>query len=96
MSQIDFGCSNVYTIVGRYKIPAGYTIEALPKSMNLVMSDRSITFRRVIGEQDGYIVVNYNISYKKSLYPASGYPDIYAYFKKMNEILNEQIVLKKS
>jgi len=96
ISEIDFGCNNVYTIFGRYKIPAGYKIDALPKSMNLVISDRSITFRRVVGEQDGYIVVNYNITYKKSLYPASGYPDIYAYFKKMNEILNEQIVLKKS
>ena len=95
ISDIDFGCSNNYSINGRYKIPPGYKIDALPKSMNLIIADRSITFKRLIGEDDGYIVVNYVISYKKSIYPASTYPDIYSYFKQMNEILNEQIVLKK-
>jgi hypothetical protein len=95
-SDIDFGCNNLYSINGRYKIPVGYQVDALPKSMNLVIGDRSITFRRLVGEDSGYIVVNYVISYKKSLYPQANYPDIYAYFKKMNEILNEQIVLKKS
>lgn len=59
------------------------------------MPDKSITFKRVIGEQEGYIIVNYVINYVKSLYPLADYPDIHAYFKKMNEILNEQIVLKK-
>jgi hypothetical protein len=96
VSDIDFGCSEIYRINGRYKIPPGYVIDALPKSMNLVMPDKSITFKRVIGEQEGYIVVNYVINYVKSRYPQADYPDIHAYFKKMNEILNEQIVLKKS
>jgi len=96
VSDIDFGCNNAYTINGRYKIPDGYKIEALPKSMNLLIADKSIDFRRIAGEQDGYIIINYRISYKKSLYPSGDYPDIHAYFKKMNEILNEQIVLKKS
>jgi hypothetical protein len=95
-SDIDFGYPVLYYISGRYKIPAGYQVDAMPKSMNLVMADRSISFRRLIGEQDGYIVVNYTISYKKSFYPTSSYDDIYAYFKKMTDILNEQIVLKKS
>jgi hypothetical protein len=94
-SDIDFGYSNIYSINGRYKIPAGYALDAMPKSMNLLIADRSIGFRRLVGEQDGYIVVNYTITYKKSLYPAADYSDIYEYFKKMTDLLNEQIVLKK-
>ncbi len=94
-SDIDFGYNSVYSINGRYKLPAGYKIDALPKSMNLVIGDRSISFRRLIGEQDGYIMVNYTIVYKKSMYPQSGYDDIYAFYKKMTDILNGQIVLKK-
>jgi hypothetical protein len=96
VSDIDFGCSNTYLIKGRYKIPDGYKIDAMPKGINLVMADNGITFKRLVGEQDGYIVVNYVINYKKSFYPKADYPDIHAYFKKMNEMLNEQIVLKKS
>jgi hypothetical protein len=95
VSDIDFGCNNIYTISGRYKIPTGYKIEALPKMETLVMQDRSIIFRRNIGEQDGYIVVNYVINYKKSFYSHADYPDLYAYFKQMTEMLNEQIVFKK-
>jgi len=95
VADIDFGCSKTYSINGRYKIPAGFKIEALPRNMNLLMPDKSITFKRIAGEQDGYIIVFYTINYKKSFYPQAAYGDIYAYFKKMNEILNEQIVLKK-
>jgi hypothetical protein len=95
VSDIDFGCSNIYTINGRYKMPAGYKIDAMPKMETLVMHDRSIIFKRIIGEQDGYIIVNYVINYKKSLYSHADYPDIYAYFKQMTEMLNEQIVFKK-
>ena len=95
ISDIDFGCNNIYSINGRYKIPVGYKIDALPKSMNLIMPDKSISFKRAVGEQDGYIVVYYLISYKKSTYPQADYPNIHAYYKKMTEILNEQIVLKK-
>jgi len=94
-SDIDFGCSNIYTINGRYKIPEGYKIEAMPKMKTLVMADRSIIFKQIIGEQDGYIVVNYVINYKKAIYLQADYPAIYAYFKAMTEMLNEQIVFKK-
>jgi hypothetical protein len=96
VSDIDFGCSNIYSINGRYKIPDGYKIEALPKSIAIVMPDKSINFKRILTEQDGYIIVYYVINYKKSTYAQADYPDIHAYYKKMTEILNEQIVLKKS
>ena len=96
ISDIDFGYSKIYAINGRYKIPDGYKIEALPKSMNLVIADKSIGFKRIVAEQEGYIIVYYVISYKKSYFAQAEYPDVHLYFKKMNEILNEQIVLKKS
>lgn len=94
-SDIDFGCPEIYSINGRYKMPAGFKIESLPKSINLVMPDKTITFKRIAGQQDGFILINYTISYKKSFYPHTDYPLIFAYFKKMTEVLNEQIVLEK-
>jgi hypothetical protein len=94
-SDIDFGSVNIFAINGRYKIPAGYKVEALPGSMNLLMPDKSISFKRLLAAEDGFITVHYVISYKKSTYPQSDYPIIRAYFKKMHDMLNEQIVLKK-
>jgi len=95
-SNIDFGYQKSMTINGMFKIPAGYKIDALPKNIAMSMPDQSITFRRIMGEQDGSIAVRYVISYKKSIYTKDQYADIHEFFKKMYEMLNEQIVLKKS
>jgi len=96
VSNIDFGCLYTYSINGRYKIPTGYRIDALPKSVNMQMPDKGITFRRILAEQDGLLVVRYIIDYKKTRYTKDEYPSIRDFYKKMYEMLNEQIVLKKS
>jgi hypothetical protein len=96
MTNIDFAYLRTYSINGIYKMPAGYKIEALPKSMTIVMPDKSVTFKRMVAEQDGSIVVRYNIIYNKAIYSKDDYPDFHEFFKKMHEMLNEQIILKKS
>ncbi len=95
VSDIDFGYNRAFSITGRYKIPEGYKVDALPKSMSLVMADKSITLRRNTDNQEGYITINYVIVYNKLFYLQAEYPEIHTYYKKMTEILNEQIVLKK-
>ncbi|MEO6849093.1 MAG: DUF3857 domain-containing protein [Mucilaginibacter sp.] len=94
-SDIDFGCCNSYVIDGRYKIPAGYKTVAVPKNRTLVMGDKSINFKRLAEEEDGYIVVNYVINFKKSFFTKDAYPAIRTFYKKMLEMLEEQIILKK-
>jgi hypothetical protein len=95
-SDIDFGYQSQYSINGIYKLPAGYKIDAMPKSVTMSMPDKSITFKRIVAEQDGSVVVRYTISYGKSIYFKEGYPEFHDFFKKMHEMLNEQVVLKKS
>jgi hypothetical protein len=94
-TDIDFGYRNNYLINGAYSIPQGYKVDALPKSVNMVMPDKSISFKRIIGEQDGKVMVRYTIDYQKSMYFKESYPEFHEFFKKMYEMLNEQIVLKK-
>ena len=93
--HLNFGYLQNYAISGVYKLPAGYKIDALPKSVALVMPDKSIVCKRLVGEQDGAIMIRYLIDFKKSLYFKEDYPDFYEFFKKMTEMLNEQVVLKK-
>ncbi len=94
-TDIDFGYRSSYSINGSYKVPAGYKTEALPKNMTLIMPDKSITFKRFVVEQDGAITVRYLINYNKTVYYKEEYPEFHEFYKKMNEMLNEQIVLKK-
>jgi hypothetical protein len=95
-SDIDFGHNNNYNITGIFKLPAGYKSDALPKNITLVMPDKSITCRRMIAEEGGSIMVRYLIIYDKSSYPKENYPELREFYKKMYEMLDEKVVLKKA
>ncbi len=95
-SDIDFGYMDNLNLNSIYKIPAGYQVEALPKSAIMSTPDNSITFKRMMIAQDGNIVVRYSVIYKKTIFFKENYDDLHAFYKKMYELLNEQIVLKKS
>jgi hypothetical protein len=95
-TDIDFGFIPNYTISGIYKIPEGYKTEALPKNISMTMPDKSMSFRRVVGEDNGNITIMYQITHKKAIYFKEDYPDLREFYKKMHEMLNDQIVLKKS
>jgi len=95
-TDIDFKYRDNFSINGVYKLPAGFKTDALPKSASMTMPDNSIAFKRLVAEQDGSIVVRYVLDYRKSIYFKENYPELHEFFKKMMEMLNEQIVLKKA
>ncbi|MET3978196.1 hypothetical protein ABIB62_000764 [Mucilaginibacter sp. UYP25] len=95
-TNIDFGYLNNYTVVATYKLPDHYKIDAMPKSVNMTMPDGSITFKRMLAEENGTLMVRYVISHKSTTYSKGNYADFYEFYKQMYEMLNEQIVLKKS
>ena len=96
LTDIDFEFRNSYLIAGVFKIPAGFKADVLPKNTSMTMPDKSIIFKRLVAEQDGSIVTRYVLEFKKSLYFKEDYPEIHEFYKKLYEMLNEQIVLKKS
>jgi hypothetical protein len=95
-TNVDFGYRNNVVVTGTYKIPAGYKTDAVPKSVSMVMPDKSIIIKRIVAEEDGTITVRYSVDFKKSIYVKEEYPELHEFYKKMQELLNEQIVLKKS
>jgi len=95
MTDIDFSYLRNYSVSGMYKIPAGYKIDALPKSVTIVMPDKGVSFKRLVAEQEGSIIVRYSINYNKIEYPKEDYGDFHEFFKQMHQMLNEQIILKK-
>ena len=94
-SNIDFGYPQNLTINGVFKEPAGYKVDVLPKNVSMVMPDKGITFKRIVGEQDGNIIVRYVIMYNKSVYLKDDYENFHEFFKQLFQMLNEPIALKK-
>jgi hypothetical protein len=94
-SDIDLGYRNNCSIYGIYKLPVGFKTEALPKNITIVMPDQSIIFKRIIVEDNGTVMVKYILNHKKTIYFREDYQEIRGFYKKMYELMNEQIVLKK-
>ena len=94
-SDIDFGYRNDHSISGIYKIPAGYKVDALPKSMTIVMPDQSILFKRTVAEDNGTVTIRCLIDHRKTVCFSDQYQDLRGFYKKMYELLNEQVILKK-
>ena len=94
-TDIDFGYLGNYALNGTYKIPVGYKVDAMPKSISMALPDNGIIFKRLVAEQDGSILVRYTLTYKKNLFFKEDYGDFHEFFKKMTELFNEQVVLKK-
>jgi hypothetical protein len=94
-SDIDFGYRDNYAINGLYKIPAGFKADSLPKSVTIVMPDTSIIFKRIVAENEGTILVKYSLNHKKTIYFKEDYQDVRGFYKKMYDLISEQLILKK-
>lgn len=96
LTDIEFGYNRTFSIGGRYTMPAGFKVDAMPKSSKIIMPDKSISLSRIVGEQDGVISVRYIVDFSSGFYGKEKYPDFREFVKVLYEMLNEQIILKKA
>lgn len=96
-SDINFGYKRSISVNTFIGLPSDYMVDALPKSIQLVNPDKSVVFKREIfkDETSGKIMSRIKMDFKKSHYAVAEYDDIKEFYKKMFEMLNEQIVIKK-
>lgn len=95
-TNIDFGCLQSHTVLEYIDLPSTMKIETLPKNIRMIMPDTSISFMRYMEVKDNKLRVKYEINTTRSVFTADDYEYVKNFYKKMAEIMNEQIVLKKS
>jgi hypothetical protein len=95
-TNIDYGCLQSYTIIENIQLPASLKIESLPKNVRLIMPDTSIALSRYLEVKNNLLQVKYTISTTRSVFTADEYEYVRNFYKKMAEIMNEQIVLKQN
>jgi hypothetical protein len=96
VSDITFGVNQKYSLSGIFTIPEGYVFEELPKNLRMVTADKDIIMTRVMqatGNKVNYSIV---IEFVQPFYVAADYDAFREFNKKMHELLNEQIVIKKA
>ena len=97
LSDINFGYRRQISLYSNLAIPENYTIDAVPKSIQLVNMDKTVKLTRQVFTDDKKqnMVAKISIEFEKSFYTSDEYPEIKEFYKKMFDLLNEQIVLKK-
>jgi hypothetical protein len=94
-SDVFFGITQSYVVVGNFVIPEGAVFEELPKNMKMIMPDTSISISRMSQVTGNRLSVRLQLDFKRPFYPASQYGEFQEFYKRLFELLNEQFVIRK-
>ena len=97
-SNINFGYKQNLELTLNITVDKNFTIEAIPRSIRLRDSGGDLVFTRNIMEdkQQNELKVILTFEINQNLYPADQYGVIKDFYKKLFELLKEQIVLRKN
>lgn len=96
-TNIHFGTRQSTQLTQLITIPENYKPEELPKNINLVMPDRSLSFLRSVNYDlnSKTVAIRMKLEINQPIFGPEKYPSVSQFFKKMVDLLNEPLVLKK-
>jgi Domain of Unknown Function with PDB structure (DUF3857)/Transglutaminase-like superfamily len=94
-TDIEFGYMQYYNMFTTLRFPTGFELEELPKNIRMILPDTSITLQRFVTKNENSISMRYTLEIKRPTYYADEYLDFKAFYAKLFEMLNEQIVFKR-
>jgi hypothetical protein len=96
-TNVDYGCLQHMIINQSIILPEEWQLETLPRDIKLIMPDTSISIVRMLSYQKDsrLLQARYTIQTSRSVFTAEEYLYLKEFYKKMTEILNEQVVLRK-
>lgn len=96
-SNINFGYTQNIFITFQMTIDDAYAIDAAPKSTRITNEDKDISFTRQVfaDKEKNQLLIRISLDIKNPLFAAGQYYMIKDFYKKMYDLLNEQVVLKK-
>jgi hypothetical protein len=95
-SDVFFGANQKYVISANIFLPDGYVLDELPKNVRMILPDTSIVFKRMIQGQEDRLAMRTEIEFRKPMYDVDDYGNFREFYKKLFDLLNEQIVIKKA
>lgn len=94
-TNINYGCTYTNTYNESFELPENMKPEDLPKNIQMVMPDKSIVFTRATFFEKNIIYVQLAFKINRTVFTPTEYADVKEFYKKLNSLLNEQIVLAK-
>jgi hypothetical protein len=97
-SNVNFGWKSSLSTTVAVDISDAYKIDVLPKSIQLANADKTLVFTREVikDESSQKLMIRIKFINSTSFYPAENYQEIQQFYKKIFELLNEPLILKKA
>ncbi len=92
-TDINFGNRQQVTVVGQYVIPANFKLEEVPKNVQMIMPDKSITMARTASLSENVVLYQFSLKINRPVFTAEEYPGVKEFYKKMYTFLDEPLVL---
>ncbi|MEJ7911708.1 MAG: hypothetical protein WKF70_01040 [Chitinophagaceae bacterium] len=94
-SDIFFGFNQSFTILGHFTLPENYEFDVLPKNIKMRLSDTSIVISRMAQVTQNVLQTKIQLDFSKPVYPATQYAELQQFYAQLQELLNEQFVVRK-
>jgi hypothetical protein len=94
-TDIEFGYTQYYNMFTTIRFPNNLEPEELPKNIRMIMPDTSIVLQRFVNKNENTVSMRYTLEIKRPTYYVDEYLDFKAFYTKLFEMLNEQIVFKR-
>jgi hypothetical protein len=96
-TNIDYGCLQNVVLTHMITVPDEWQPETLPRDVKLIMPDTSVSILRMVvfNKEQKTLMARYTIQTNRSVFTANEYAYLKEFYKKMTDILNEQVVLRK-
>lgn len=94
-TDVNFGYLQHHELLELITLPEGWEPEDLPKDSRLITPDNSISCARYITFTNNNLNVLFRIEFNRSVFDSGEYPILKEFFKKMTNMLNEQVILRK-
>jgi hypothetical protein len=94
-TDIEFGFTRRFVMNARILFPENFLPEELPENLRMIMPDTSIHFSRFYEKRGNAILLRMELDFNRAAFRAWEYPSFKVFYKKLFDMLNEQIVFKR-
>lgn len=92
---VEYPYTSMLTVAVNLTLPEGYTIDEMPKSLQVVMKDQQIKCRYNITQKGNSISINYQFRQNTLLFAPNEYLELKTIWETIAEKNTEMLVLKK-
>ncbi len=95
MYPVDFTTSRESTQIFNLELPAGYSIDQLPKNVKMSLPENTASFQMISSVNENQVQVMFKLNINKPVFYQPEYQDLKLFFDELVKKQSEMLIIKK-